>query len=232
MDAIEQAELAVIAEIFRRFPDSLVWVGGSLMRLVHHSPRFSYDIDLVPGLNPPSRVELADAITFALETIKPMLSRSFSVAGPPESEGDFLRIQVVDDNTKSPAFSIDITRIGGTVRRTQEILAASLTGTVAVRIPTDSALLHQKLRALLLRRFPKPGDLFDIWFLLKQGILLDELDRLALKDEFDEGLERLDAFQGQAWIRALSRSGVMGLNEENAPAVVATVREYLAGVLQ
>ncbi len=64
MNPLEQAELAVIVEIFRRYPDAFVWIGGSVLRLVNHSPRTSFDIDLAPLAGSPEVAGLEDAIRF------------------------------------------------------------------------------------------------------------------------------------------------------------------------
>lgn len=227
MDQIERAELEVVAAIFRTYPNAFVWVGGSVMRLIHRSPRASYDIDLAPRDETPPAGEL-------LASVRAALPEPYRVAGPPETRDGFVRIRI-DGRSGDPGFTVDLTGIAGSIRSTASILVPSLTGTVAVRIPASSVLLLQKLRALLFRRFPKPGDLFDVWFLLERGILLEQPDRLSLADEaraagLDDGGvdEILRSFRGTAWVRALERSGVTGLDEESAKSLLARVRAYIA----
>lgn len=225
-----------MAEIFRRYPDSFTWIGGSALRLLHHSPRASFDVDLVPGGDSPSRELIAAAIAEALREANEVLRSEFRLEKDAEEEVGFLGFRIADGVT--PAFSVDIICEAGSTVRSRSALVTTVTGTAAVRVITDSAQLQQKLRALFLRTYPKPGDLFDSWFLLEKGIRLDEQDRLALADEFHgahmdwNGMEeRLSKFHGQTWVHALERTGVRGLNAETAPAMVARVRDYVIEVL-
>ena len=69
-----------------------------------------------------------------------------------------------------------------------------------VNILTSEHLLAEKIRALLIRA--KPRDLYDVWLLMEQGVLVDEslVDRkLALY-----GM----TFQVEAWEEALNRASI------------------------
>ena len=117
------------------------------------------------------------------------------------------------------SFSIDLTRITGSIRATRSVIVSSATGTAAVIVPTDSCLLAAKVRAFLLRRFPKPGD------------------RITLGDEFadldaESVDERFRSFRGTAWIQALSRSGVTGLAPETGADMAATVRRFVLQLVE
>lgn len=115
-------------------------------------------------------------------------------------------------------------------------LIRAATGTAAVVAPTDSCLLASKVRALFQRRYTKPGDLFDVWFLLSEGVTLDPEDRASLEDELadvdSESIdERFQRFRGEAWIRALTRSGVSGLTPETGAQVTETVRRFVSELI-
>ncbi len=233
MNPLEQAELAVIVEIFRRYPDAFVWIGGSVLRLVNHSPRTSFDIDLAPLAGSPEVAGLEDAIGAALDIVNPVLGRSLRIAGEPETAPEgFVRIRIEEDSR--PAFSVDITRIVGSVRRTTTVLVTGINGSAAVRMPAPSVFLYQKIRSLYSRRYPKPGDLFDIWFLLESGVDLDEPGRAALEDEFDasDTGEKLRPLRKSGWIQALERAGVGGLTPETAAAMVDRVETFLGSVVK
>lgn len=235
MDPIEEAELAVIAGIFRHDPRGFVWIGGSLLHLLHRSPRESFDIGLVPR-EKPNVAGLEAIITKSLSDAAGILGISLHVAAI-ESSDDFMRITV--SGPGESGFSIDLTRIAGSIRATETVIIRSPTGTAAVTIPTGSSLLASKLRALLLRRFPKPGDLFDVWFLLEEGTALEKPDRAALEDELYAGgidtaevERRLSRFRGKAWIRALTRSGVTGLTDETAGKLLDRVQRFVGELVQ
>lgn len=231
MSPIEEAERAVLTEIFRRFPDAFLWIGGSLLHLLYHSPRASLDVDLAPLADSPRTAEIAEVVRSALSIANPILGTHLATAA-----GDELRIRVEDQQTDPPkaAFSVDITRIAAATRQVETVLLASALGTAAVRVPSGPALLAQKLRALVLRRFPKPGDLFDCWFLLTKGVKLGRLQRLELADEIEAAgvsvEQRLASFQSGRWVEALRRAGVEGLNESTSAAIVDRVRTCLEGI--
>lgn len=236
MDLIEEAERAALTELFRRFPDSFVWVGGSLLHLLYHSPRASRDLDLAPLADVPEASALEDAVQTAIDAANEVLGTKLRAGGVDESVKGLVRI-LVEDATRSPvepAFSIDISRINGVTTQTETVLIASALGSAAVRVPSESALLAQKLRALLLRRFPKPGDLFDCWFLLNRGVKLARLQREAFAGEAGEADidERFDRFGNGRWLAALRRAGVAGLNEQSGSKIVDVVRGYVRGVLK
>jgi len=237
VDLIEQAELAVVVEIFRRYPDAFVWIGGSMLRIVNHSPRTSHDVDLAPQASAPGPEEVAEAVRHALEAANPVLGSEFLLSGPAETTPDgFTRLRV--ENRDRPAFSVDLTRIGGTIRSTRVIFATAVTGSASVRVPDPSAALFQKTRALLSRQYPKAGDLFDVWFLLGQGAELDAATRTALADEFaDEPDEDaitglLAPFRRPQWIQSLERAGVTGLTRETGALIVTRVETYLRSFIR
>lgn len=87
-----------------------------------------------------------------------------------------------------------------------------------------------------MRRYAKPGDLFDAWFLLSKGVRLTGSESAILRDEAegaasDHLLDRFQIPRSGGWPAALRRAGVTGLNDETAASVVQTVRDYLREVI-
>lgn len=234
MAPIAEAELAVVAEIFRRLPGSFVWIGGSVLQLLHRSPRVSNDVDLVPLVWLLPGPDVPQVVSNAISSVNVALGIRLEIDGV-EPNDTFFRIRVKGEDQIS--FSIDLTRITGSIRATRSVIVSSATGTAAVIVPTDSCLLAAKVRAFLLRRFPKPGDMFDIWFLLSERVSLEPEDRIALEDEFadldaESVDERFRSFRGKAWIQALSRSGVTGLTPETGADMAATVRRFVLELVE
>lgn len=234
MESIYEAEKAVVAALFRRYPDRFVWVGGSMLQLVEHSPRASFDVDLIP-LEPTPPAELLAAVQESLEGYGAITGIGYTVAldeNTNQQEPDFLRLRIHPTSANAGAFTLDLTRLPGLPSSTNTILLASLLGTAAVRVPTREGMLAQKWRALLLRRFVKPGDLFDVWFLLSKGVALSPHDQLALRDELHAAEvdleERFAVFEKPGWVQALAKSGVAGLTPATARLMLEQVRQEAA----
>ena len=237
MDPNEAGERAVLARIFLQYPNSFVWVGGSVLQLVFHSPRSSYDLDLAPVGDLAPTADVADVIGGALREFNGLEGGSFHLAET-ESGPGFVRFRISAADTA--AFTVDLVKMGGqAVSDTRAVLVASPLGPATVVIPKDASLLAGKLRTFLSRTYPKPGDIFDIWFLHDRGIRLSKSERQALADslafaeiDLEAAVARLKKFDNPTWLKALERSGVKGLTNASAAQLVATVRKVIEEVLR
>lgn len=228
MKSIYEAEKALLAVLFRHYPDRLVWVGGSMLQLLEHSPRASFDVDLIP-LEPISPAELVGVVKECMERLGALVGLEYSVTID-GGEPDFVRLRIRASD--GGAFTLDLTRMPGLPNSTITVLLDSLLGAAAVRVPTLGVMLVQKWRALLLRRYAKPGDLFDVWFLLSKGVVLTSNEELALHDEIEAAevdiAERFAALQRSGWAQALTKSGVEGLTPDTARLMLERVRQEAA----
>ena len=211
MDQIESAERAVVCALFRAFPQTFVWIGGSVLHLLHASPRASYDLDLCPQRDEPPARAVAAVVRSALAELNPALGSEFALQ-PAEAAGasSFLRLTITEHRT--PAFLVDFTRIAGRIRDTTAVVLESLLGPQAVVVPTDSSLLLLKLQALLFRRFLKAADVFDVWFLSSRGVRVSKHQRDLLSGEvrvrelgFAEVKERLNRLTAERFLADLRR---------------------------
>jgi hypothetical protein len=107
---------------------------------------------------------------------------------------DFIKIWV--ETNQRPLFSIDLTRIGGTVLKS-EIVQQGNAGDQQKTIlaPSANYLLFQKCETCLDRRYPKARDTFDIDVLQTKAAQLDDnlkthLDDFLQMKELDAGLIR------------------------------------------
>ncbi len=225
MKSIYEAEKALVVVLFRHYPDRLVWVGGSMLQLLEHSPRASFDVDLDP-LEPIATAELLAVVTEFLERLGALAGIEYTVTLD-DAEPDFVRLRIRASDG-SGAFTLDLTRMPGLPSSTTTVLLDSLLGAAAVRVPTRGVMLAQKWRALLLRRYVKPGDLFDVWFLLSKGFVLTPNEEIALHDEIQAAevdiAERFAALQQSGWAQALTKSGVEGLTPDAARLMLERVR--------
>ncbi len=147
MDPNESAERAVLARIFQRFPHSFVWIGRSVLQLIHRSARSSHDLDLTPTGELPLPSGLQTEINNALIEWNGLEVQSFALEEK-ASPSDFKRFTVT--NQGKHAFTIDIVRMGGaSLSGTHTVLLSSSLGSATVVIPNDSTLLDQKVKAFL-----------------------------------------------------------------------------------
>jgi len=237
MELEEAAERAIICALFRELPDAFVWIGGSVLHLLLSSPRVSYDLDLSPRQDAVPVGSVVRVVRSVLAEVNPALQTSLALeeveaAGP----GNSVRLRVVEQERFR--FAIDLTSITGRLEHTRVVMVESLVGPQAVVVPTDSCLLVLKLEALLFRRFLKPADVFDVWFLASRGIRLDKQQRARLSDQvllrevdFSDIEERLGTLTPQRFLADLKKRLCAGTfaawNERQAQSVVNTVLRLL-----
>jgi hypothetical protein len=118
------------------------------------------------------------------------------------SNKDFIKIWVQANQRK--LFSVDLTRIGGTVLKS-EIVQETIAGDrdKIVDAPSANYLLFQKCETFLDRRHIKCRDAFDIDVLLAKGAKLDEILKAHL-DDFIQ-MRELDSDSIQIRIRGVDR---------------------------
>src|SRR5712692_1831094 len=127
MEIVEQAERAVLCALFRRYPKAFVWIGGSVLHLLHGSPRTSYDLDLSPQEEPPLARDLAAVLQPALERLSEILGDRYAVElVEARSRSDMLRLDVTEAGVR--VFSVDFTRISGHVPDTRAVVVDSPLG--------------------------------------------------------------------------------------------------------
>lgn len=189
-----EAEILVLLEecasgLFAAFPDRFVLFGGATLVLFYDSPRVSRDLDLLAKTEelPP----VAEIIKVVENSIQP-LAETFGLGRIEclqSGAKDFIKIWV--QSNQKPLFSVDLTRIGGTVLKSEEVqkqIGESNGKTVIT--PSADALLFQKSETFLDRRFVKSRDAFDINVLIGKGATLsgtlkDHLHDFILMREFD-----------------------------------------------
>jgi hypothetical protein len=202
----DQAEILVLMEeaaiaLFSALPDHFVLFGGATLVLFHESPRISKDLDLLARVDRlPTAPELVRALETRLQEVAGALGLG-PVVFELETEGEhFVRLWTVGP-TKQKLFTVDLTRIGGSVLM-REIVKEKIEeeGKTAL-IPAASRdyLLLQKAESFVSRRVVKARDAFDIRLLLLRGAKLDSVLKGHLEDVLkwrevgrEEILERIE----------------------------------------
>lgn len=200
------SEILVLIEeaasgLFSAFPDFIL-VGGAALVLFYESRRLSRDLDLLPRTDElPALDEIQRVVEQSIRPLAEVLGLG-KLKYRQNTNTDFAKVWVESGNRA--LFSIDLTRIGGTVLKSevvQETIAGENNKTVST--PSLNFLLLQKCETFLERRYLKARDAFDIDVLLLKGAKLGEVLSAHLEDfiqmkELDADLirsriERVDA---------------------------------------
>lgn len=195
-----EAEILVLLEecvfgLFSAFPDRFVLFGGATLVLFFDSPRLSRDLDLLAKAE---RLPPVSDITTVIEASIQPLAEIFGLGKLEFQSGsgteDFIKIWVKSNDKR--LFSVDLTRIGGTVLKSEEVRKQIADSDQKIVVtPSADALLLQKCETFLERRIIKSRDAFDINVLLARGAKLGQnleahLDDFLQMHEIDSELIR------------------------------------------
>lgn len=182
-----EAEILVLIEesaaaIFTSFPHHFILFGGAALVIFYESPRLSRDLDLLAS---PASLTNSEEIQAAVRSSIQPIAETLGV-GQIEFRNDATGPDIAKHwviANRKPLFSIDLTRIGGSVLNSQIVeqpIASEPERNVLT--PTANYLLFQKCEAFLNRRYVKVRDAFDIHFLITRGALLDKHLHAHLED--------------------------------------------------
>ena len=182
-----EAEILVLLEecasgLFSAFPDRFVLFGGATLVLFYDSPRLSRDLDLL------ARAEDLPPVTDIMKVIETSIQPLGEIFGLGKLEfqsasgkEDFIKIWVKSNDRR--LFSVDFTRIRGTVLKSEEVRKQIADSDQKIVVtPSAGALLLQKCETFLERRIIKSRDAFDINVLLARGAKLEENLKAHLDD--------------------------------------------------
>jgi|SRR5438045_8948248 len=128
--SLEQAQILVLMEevaiaLFAALPEHFVLFGGATLVFFHNSPRLSKDLDLLARVDSlPSSGELQSAIEERVQEVTTIFGIG-PVTFEPEQYGEqFLRLWIIGSRSQR-LFTVDLTRIGGSVLA-QEIVEETI----------------------------------------------------------------------------------------------------------
>jgi hypothetical protein len=194
------AEILVLIEecasgLFSAFPERFILVGGATLVLFYESPRLSRDLDLLARSDDlPSLEEMQKVVEASIQSLAETFGLGKLEFQHSQTTGSFPKIWVLSN--QKALFSIDLTRIGGTVLQS-EIVREKIAGDgeKTIDAPSLNHLLLQKCETFVERRSIKARDAFDIDHLLSKGAGLDNhlkahLEDFLLMAEMDEDFIR------------------------------------------
>lgn len=162
----EEAELIFLNGLFESaLADGLVFKGGTALRLIYDSPRFSEDLDF----SATTEIEF-DEFKRLITNITASDNR-FSIRDLASKYYTYLAQIGVKEPWRDFAFSLKIEiskRIMETGQGYLAALAKSPATNISVmtRVVTFERILSDKLRAIAERKMPR--DIFDIWFICQK----------------------------------------------------------------
>jgi hypothetical protein len=186
---LEQAQTLVLMEeaaiaVFAALPEHFVMFGGATLVLFRNSPRLSTDLDLLARVDHlPSAEELQNALEERVQEVAGIFGLG-PVTFEPEHHGEqFLRLWIVGSK-KQRLFTVDLTRIGGSVLAKEIVEEKIVLEESTALIPSVSRKyqLLQKAESFVSRKMVKTRDAFDIRLLLDDGAVLDETLKGHLND--------------------------------------------------
>jgi predicted nucleotidyltransferase component of viral defense system len=186
----EEAEMDILLEFSKnKLSSKMLFYGGTALRLVYGSPRFSEDIDLLI-IKKTDFKEFADFVKnlikkynhWALKDIKDKHQTMFAL------------INIKDDKLKHN-FSVKIEAhkfgLNSKIKAELSLIKSPLSiAEPLLLVPTIEELKKQKERALVGRK--KGRDLFDLWYIsqvLRENFVLPEKTPSYKKREFENELK-------------------------------------------
>jgi hypothetical protein len=234
---MEEAAIAIFAAL----PEHFVLFGGATLVLFRNSPRLSKDLDLLARVDSlPSSEELQNALEERVQEVAAIFGLG-PVRFEPEQNGrQFLRLWVIGSG-KQRLFTVDLTRIGGSVIAREVVEEKIVLDESTALIPSVSRnyQLLQKTESFVSRRKVKTRDAFDMRLLLGQGAVLDEtlqghLNDLVMMRELDaeqlnERIEQITAKLCRAELKSVLPEEIYnGLELEGFESLRAAVRTLFA----
>lgn len=176
----EYLQLALLNSLYlQKGAENILFKGGTAIRLLFGSPRFSEDLDF-STTHPPERIKtIVRAVSDDLSRELPDMQIFLTYAG---KSGLRFRLRYSFANLPYPL----VVRLDfqfGTMPKGE--ISSLTTVFPLVVFPlichySQKEILTEKYQALLERR--KGRDLFDIWYLVKQGISIQPKDKVAIRE--------------------------------------------------
>lgn len=164
-------QYVVLLEIFRRAKAGLVFKGGTALQKCYGLDRFSEDLDFTAN----SEDEIKN-VEDGLQSLKQLYNSSFKKTEDERSVTFNLKIEgpLFEKPQSIQTISVEISRREKTLRKPLVVRLIPKYRDLEVQmvvVMDKDEIMAEKTRALLTRR--RPRDLYDSYFLLKKGAIID-----------------------------------------------------------
>ena len=166
--AREYAQHLFLSEFYRQSgTQQVMFKGGTALRIVYGSPRFSEDLDF-SGFGVGVR-DIEDWVTYASEGIE-RAGISISIEESRKTSGGYLGILALEVSGYQTQILLEISlrRKNGIKGRGVLVASDLIPAYTATLLPEDT-LVEEKLNAALTRA--KPRDFFDCYFMLRKNMI-------------------------------------------------------------
>jgi len=146
--------------------DRIYFKGGSALRMLYHSPRFSEDLDFSSSVTDIQAIEeaiLGTLAAIARENINPDIAESKTTTG------GYLAIVTLRTDHDAVAIQLEISLREGEKRGEAVMIASDFIPAYMVVALIREQLVDEKIQALLSRR--KARDFYDLYFILRANLL-------------------------------------------------------------
>ena len=146
--------------------DRIYFKGGSALRMLYHSPRFSEDLDFSSSVTDIQALEeaiLGTLAAVARENINPDIAESKTTTG------GYLAIVTLRTDHDAVAIQLEISLREGEKRGEAVMIASDFIPAYMVVALIREQLVDEKIQALLSRR--KARDFYDLYFILRANLL-------------------------------------------------------------
>lgn len=181
--------------------DQLLFKGGTALRVVYGSPRFSEDLDFsLFGVSPNRVKSFVEGVFIKVLTNLEKLGVKVALGEKSDATtgGYFGMASIAMAGFRSVEISMNISaRPKKNIRGEVETIAGDFTSTYALVHLPQEMIVEEKIFGALLER-KKPRDFYDLYFMMRKNMLSSgQKKRLALfKKEVLSGMKKID-FRGE-----------------------------------
>ena len=212
---------------FYKNPESrnLFFKGGTCLKLLYNSNRFSEDLDFSTNQD---RKVLGEIISKALDSLKPEFPEIYfkdvaSITGVTE------KIYLPTEITSQPlTIRLDFSQREEVFFPRQNTISTDLPvlSVSVINYLDEKEILSEKVRAIMTRK--RGRDLYDLWFLLNKKVEFDKkliqkkLDLYRKKYSLESLIERIDTWNEKELIRDVSK-----FLPKNDRAILQNLKKFL-----
>jgi predicted nucleotidyltransferase component of viral defense system len=164
--------------------EALAFKGGTALRLLYGSPRFSEDLDFTGHMKP---FHLAPWLAKTASLMKGE-ALTFRTIEAKATSGGYLALYECRVHEETIRLELNIS-LRGRAPSEAILVASPLVPAYQCLRLTPKAMVTEKIQALLSRK--KPRDFFDLYFLLRQRLAIEAL--IPFKKRLVEEIQQLEA---------------------------------------
>ena len=151
--------------------DNLAFKGGTALKIIYGSPRFSADIDFTNAIK---TFHLKQILKKTVEQIG-LEGLDISILESKETSGGFLSVYetVIHSITVRVELNISMRQRHEKLKTESHLVTTPMHPAYTIVALDEGTLVEEKMKALITRQ--KPRDIFDLYFILKNRIAINKV---------------------------------------------------------